>query len=193
MRLPILTLLTCIALMPLGCDQAGPKGPVEVAEVPMDDGVEEIDWDALMPAHWHPEDLLGEYDLDELADDDPRAQELMERLGALWAEAPLVPELDGKRVRIPGFVVPLDQQGGRIGDFLLVPYYGACIHVPPPPANQTILVRLPPGLTFEGEVFDTVWVTGTLAVSPAKGELAEAGYRLEDATITPYQTDLDAE
>lgn len=184
MRLPILILLALVALVPLGCERGKPGGETDTRG---GDGVQEIDWDALIPADWQPENLLGQYNLDELEDDDPRAQELMERLKALWAQAPVVPELDGKRVRLPGFVVPLDMEGGRIGDFLLVPYYGACIHVPPPPTNQTVYVKLAPDLAFEGEQFDTVWVTGTLKVTPTSSELADAGYRIDGAAIAPYE------
>lgn len=131
------------------------------------------------------------YRLGDLMDDDPRAKELLGKLKRLWAEAPVVPELDGKRVRLPGFVVPLETDGTRISEFLLVPYYGACIHVPPPPANQTVDVRLPPELAFEGKPFDTIWVTGTLKVTPTSSELAQAGYRIEATGVAPYKDKLE--
>ena len=99
-------------------------------------------------------------------------------------------ELDGKRVRIPGFVVPLDMEATRISELLLVPYYGACIHVPPPPTNQTVFVTLPPEQPFEGQMFDTVWVTGTLKVTPTSSELADAGYRIDATAIAPYEGDV---
>ena len=64
----------------------------------------------------------------------PRANELMERIQDLWKQAPVVESLHGRRVKLPGFVVPLDwnNDGSDLNEFLLVPYYGACIHVPPP-------------------------------------------------------------
>ncbi len=180
--------IALLGLVLIGCDhgKVEGEGTVGVAQ----EGIQEIDWDALIPADWQPETLLDQYNLDELTDEDPRAQELMEKLKALWAEAPVVPELDGKRVRIPGFVVPLNMEASRIGEFLLVPYYGACIHVPPPPLNQTVYVNLPPELAFEGEMFDTVWVTGTLKVTPTSSELADAGYRIDGSAIDPYETDV---
>jgi uncharacterized protein len=187
MRPAILFACCLLGLALTGCDQGKvggePGGPAR-------EGVQELDWDDLIPADWQPETLLDQYNLDELTDEDPRAQELMEKLKALWAEAPVVPELDGKRVRIPGFVVPLDMEASRIGELLLVPYYGACIHVPPPPTNQTIYVKLAPELAFEGETFDTVWVTGTLKVTPTSSELAEAGYRIDGTAIDPYEADV---
>ena len=149
--------------------------------------VVEIDWDTLIPEDWAPDKLMSEYNADELSDDDPRAQELMDKLQALWKDAPVVPELDGKRVKLPGFVVPLEMDEESIGEFLLVPYYGACIHVPPPPANQTVHVVTAKGREYKGQLFDTVWVTGELKVEHLSSDLAEAGYRIQGATVEPYE------
>jgi uncharacterized protein len=149
--------------------------------------VTELDWDSLIPAEWRPEKIMEEYNVDALEDDDPRAQELWDKLQALWKQAPVVEELNGKRVKLPGFVVPVDWDAEKIGEFLLVPYYGACIHVPPPPANQTVHVITVKGREYSGNLFDTVWVTGTLQVERYSGEMAEAGYRLEATAVEPYE------
>ena len=111
----------------------------------------------------------------------------MEKLKALWAEAPVVPALDGQRIRLPGFVVPLDFDATEITEFLLVPYFGACIHVPPPPPNQTVLVVTADGAPFRGGLFDTVWVEGRMQVEHFGSELGDAGYRIDGATISPYE------
>jgi hypothetical protein len=76
-------------------------------------------------------------------------------------EPAVVTELDGKRVRIGGYVVPLDFEAATIKEFLLVPFVGACIHVPPPPPNQIIYVKTAKGFDVAGS-FDPVYVTGTL-------------------------------
>ena len=149
--------------------------------------VNELEWEALIPEEWQPDKIMARYNTDELADDDPRAQELLDELQALWEKAPVVQDLDGERVKLPGFVVPLDTDGRKTGEFLLVPYYGACIHVPPPPANQTVYVQTEKGQEYPGELFDTVWVTGTLKVESSSSDLAEAGYRLEATRIDPYE------
>ena len=94
------------------------------------------------------------------------------------APAPVVGELDGKRVRIGGYVVSLDFDATKVKEFLLVPFVGACIHVPPPPANQIVYVKSAEGFEATGQ-FDPVWVTGTLKVTTAFTGLAEAGYSLE--------------
>ena len=153
--------------------------------------VTELDWDALIPEEWRPETLLEGLNedgasLDDISDEDPRAEAVMNRLMALWKQAPVVEALDGKKVRLPGFVVPLEFDLNDVSEFLLVPYYGACIHVPPPPANQTVHVVLPEGKAFRGGVFDTVWVTGVLRVERFSSEMAEAGYRLKALQIAPY-------
>jgi hypothetical protein len=93
---------------------------------------------------------------------------------------------DGKRVRIPGFLVPLDFSGAGVTDFLLVPYVGACIHVPPPPPNQLVLVALDAPYVADG-LFEAVYVTGTMATTAATTEFAEVGYTITEGEITPYE------
>jgi hypothetical protein len=90
----------------------------------------------------------------------------------------VVEALDGKRVRIGGYVVPLDFDATKVKEFLLVPFVGACIHVPPPPPNQLVYVRSEAGFEVKGS-FDPVWVTGTMQTKVAFTGLAEAGYSLE--------------
>ena len=185
----VVTLLGVVLALTLGACEQSPQD--QATGTPTMGEVQDLDWDTLIPADWRPEALLGDLNLDNISDEDPEAIDAMEKLKALWAEAPVVQELDGKRVRIPGFVVPLDLEPGKIAEFLLVPYYGACIHVPPPPANQTIFVRMPQGRPLEGEMFDTVWVEGTLKVTPTHSELAEAGYLIEASGVTPYEGDVE--
>ena len=79
-----------------------------------DADIREIEWDALIPEDWRPEVLMDRYNADDLSDDDPRAQELLDKLKALWKEAPGVPALEGQRVKLPGFVVPLEMDAKKI-------------------------------------------------------------------------------
>lgn len=147
----------------------------------------ELDWDALIPTEWRPDKLMEEYGAQELADDDPRAIELFEKLIRLWKEAPVVAHFNGKTVKLPGFVVPLETDGTRISEFLLVPYFGACIHVPPPPANQTVYVVTKKGEEYQGQLFDAVWVTGQLNVQSTRSDLADAGYMISAHTVELYE------
>jgi hypothetical protein len=94
----------------------------------------------------------------------------------------VVTGLNGKRVRIGGYVVPLDFEATSIKEFLLVPFVGACIHVPPPPANQIVYVKSDKGFEIGGQ-FDPVWVTGTLKTETAFTGLADAGYTIDADSV----------
>lgn len=94
----------------------------------------------------------------------------------------VVAELDGKRVKIGGYVVPLDFEATSIKEFLLVPFVGACIHVPPPPANQIIYVKAEDGFDVSGS-FDPVTVTGTIKTETAFTGLADAGYSITAESV----------
>jgi hypothetical protein len=96
----------------------------------------------------------------------------------------VVAELNGKRVRIGGYVVPLDFESTTVKDFLLVPFVGACIHVPPPPANQIVYVKSDKGFEI-GATFDPVTVTGTMKTETAFTGLADAGYSIDAETVAP--------
>ena len=92
--------------------------------------------------------------------------------------APVVADLDGKLVHIGGYVVPLDFDSTNVKEFLLVPYVGACIHVPPPTANQIIYVKAAKGFDVKG-TFEPVFVTGRLKTAAASTGLAETGYSMD--------------
>ncbi|HET7687126.1 MAG TPA: DUF3299 domain-containing protein, partial [Candidatus Macondimonas sp.] len=95
------------------------------------------------------------------------------------------PAIAGKPVRIPGFMVPLEFGQKEVKEFLLVPYFGACIHVPPPPANQVIhVIAAKPVKTKD--YMDAVWIEGQLELATVNTEMGEAGYRMAEARVTPY-------
>jgi hypothetical protein len=94
----------------------------------------------------------------------------------------VVSDLNGKRVKLGGYVVPLDFEATTIKEFLLVPFVGACIHVPPPPANQIVYVKSDQGFQITGQ-FDPVWVTGTIKTETAFTGLADAGYSLDAESV----------
>ena len=100
------------------------------------------------------------------------------------APAAIVTELDGKTVRIGGYIVPLDFEKTKVTEFLLVPFVGACIHVPPPPANQIIYVKMEKGIQVAG-TFDPVTVTGKMTAAQTFTGLAETGYSIEAETVEP--------
>ena len=79
-------------------------------------------------------------------------------------------EWNNQQVRIPGYILPLEFDGTHVTEFLLVPYVGACIHVPPPPPNQIIHVTTTNGYEAGG-LFDPVWVEGTIEIESIKRSL----------------------
>lgn len=95
-------------------------------------------------------------------------------------------DYNGKTVRLPGYIVPLEYDGTGTKEFLLVPYVGACIHVPPPPANQLVLVTAEKPYEFRF-MFEPVYVTGQFNTSALTTELAEVGYSLTADKIEPYE------
>lgn len=101
--------------------------------------------------------------------------------------APVVQSLDGQAIRLPGYIVPLEvSEAGRTTEFLLVPYFGACIHVPPPPSNQIVLVKSPVGVKLE-ELYQPYWIEGRMQVKPSTSELADAGYQMHAEKIYAYE------
>ncbi|MCB1886797.1 MAG: DUF3299 domain-containing protein [Rhodocyclaceae bacterium] len=183
-----LALVACVLVGPAAAQEGeyaiGEKARPEVAHPPPA-GVRDLVWDDLVPADWNPRQLLDDAGFDDMQDNDPRANELLDQLRVEWDKAPVVAGLDGQRIRLPGFVVALEGDETTVREFLLVPYFGACIHVPPPPSNQVVHVK--PAKPFgEKLAMYPVWVTGKLITSGKTTEMGAAGYRIEAAQVEPY-------
>lgn len=97
-------------------------------------------------------------------------------------------KLDGKLVRIPGFVVPLDDFQEEGAEFLLVPYYGACVHTPPPPPNQIVMVGMSGKKAVKLNLFDAVWMSGRLKIASVESPYGTVGYTLEGMKVEPYSS-----
>ncbi len=95
-------------------------------------------------------------------------------------------KLEGKMVRIPGFVVPLDDFQDEGAEFLLVPYYGACVHTPPPPPNQIVMVSMSGKKAIKLNLFDAVWLSGRLKIASVESPYGTVGYQLEGLKVEPY-------
>ncbi|MEO7358873.1 MAG: DUF3299 domain-containing protein [Gemmatimonadaceae bacterium] len=95
-------------------------------------------------------------------------------------------KLEGKLVRIPGFVVPLDDFQEDGAEFLLVPYYGACVHTPPPPPNQIVMVAMEGKKSIKMSLFDAVWMSGRLKIQSVESPYGTVGYTLEGMKVEPY-------
>ncbi|KAF7769281.1 hypothetical protein PUND_a0378 [Pseudoalteromonas undina] len=101
-------------------------------------------------------------------------------------DAPVVKALDGQSVSLPGFVVPLEGDSELITEFLLVPYFGACIHVPPPPPNQLVHVTIKGGVPIDS-LYDAIVVTGVIKTQTWPGEIAQVGYQMQAVGVAPFE------
>ncbi|MEP4952978.1 MAG: DUF3299 domain-containing protein [Paracoccaceae bacterium] len=96
------------------------------------------------------------------------------------------PDWNGQIVRLSGFVVPIDYSGTGVTSFILVPYVGACVHVPPPPANQLVFVTTQ--IPFESpKLFEPVRVIGKFGISSVSTHLAQVGYSLTADSVEPFR------
>lgn len=166
-------------------DRLPQKGTAAAAAAAAAASYKEVTWEALMPADWNPGRDLEKLNLGALSDSDPRAIKALEQIRAMMDNAPIVTSLNGTRIRIPGFLVPLDVARGQVSEFLLVPYFGACIHTPPPPANQIIHVF--PSRPYKADGMEAVWVSGVLETGRSDTSMGIAGYRLRAEIVAPYR------
>lgn len=93
--------------------------------------------------------------------------------------------LNGKRVRLPGFIVPLEDFQERAKEFLLVPYYGACVHLPPPPPNQMVYTSMRADTKLSW--WEPVWIEGTLRIIRMKSPYGVASYRIDAVSMSRYE------
>ncbi len=150
--------------------------------------VRELTWSEMVPpdAPVATQPAAPMHDLSQLAD--ALAAEQAPAAKQQSPAAPVVPALDGQQVKLPGYIVPLEvSEEGRVTEFLLVPYFGACIHVPPPPSNQIVHVTSELGMLMDA-LYQPFWVEGPLQVKNSTSELADAGYQMDASKIYPYET-----
>jgi len=153
--------LSAAVLLLAACSAAPPaSAPVSPAR--------EIDWLELMP----PEDIAA---LEALGEVDHSGTDQAQGI----TSGRTVPAMDGMQGKLPGYVVPVNfDDQGRITEFFLVPYFGACIHLPPPPPNQIIHV-VPREPLPSGRIWDAYWAVGTLRIADTRNEMAQSAYSME--------------
>lgn len=180
------TMLRCaaMALAPLalalaGCGQPEPghaRAPERFVPAPPGEP-EPIVWSDLIPdeelAELERQMSLMQYAMQPAADHEESAP-----AAAQTGSSAVVSELDGLHIRMPGYLLPLDAATrGRASEFLLVPFYGACVHYPPPPPNQVVYVVAEEPVSI-GEIWEARWVEGVLETRMVESELADAAYTL---------------
>lgn len=145
----------------------------------------ELTWSEMIPPDAAPEvpNMTPLHDLSQMSsalESAPAARQDM-------PNAPVVKNLDGQNIRLPGYIVPLEvSEEGRTTEFLLVPYFGACIHTPPPPANQIVHVRSQ--APIKGfRTMDAIWVSGKLELTRTPSNMGVSGYAMIASTVTAYK------
>jgi hypothetical protein len=156
------------------------------------------DWVALIPkddldALLNPPDFLN--DIADGSDQDSvnllQKNTKLDAQGKRFQEAlvstNVITEYDGKFIRIPGFIVPLESANERmVTEFFIVPYFGACLHMPPPPPNQIIHVVVNEGVELEN-LYDPFWFEGRLALKTIETETGVSAYAMTLHQVIPYQ------
>lgn len=159
---------------------------------------EDIDWTELMPA----EDLSALLNRPAFLDDiaggsaqdalDSFQQRQLEDEQAQQYQAALsstrvIQEFDGKAIRIPGFIVPLEQNEDKeVARFFIVPYFGACLHMPPPPPNQILYVESEQGITLEN-LYDPYWFEGIVSIEQKVDAMGTSAYSLSLDNYALYE------
>lgn len=150
-------------------------------------GIAEIGWEELLPAG--EEERIAEMYQSQMAMlysspiAEGSAADSMIQIGTFNT----VKELNETKVRIPGYTVPFEfGSNAEISEFLLVPYYGACLHAPPPPPNQTIFVITDEPIKLK-DLAQAVWIEGTIYTQTQESELADAAYTIKLEHIETYE------
>lgn len=145
---------------------------------PEEDGYAELEWTRMMPKE--------DYDQMQHA---PPIVHIGNKQGKQIGTLHTIPALDGRKVRLSGYVVPLasDDQN-RMTEFFFVPFYGACIHVPPPPPNMMVHVVLAHGIE-PPQLWDPYWLRGVLRIETTSNSMAASAYNMQQAALLPYDED----
>jgi uncharacterized protein len=162
-------------LLGLGCIAAA--GPAAAQK--------ETTWEELIPKDWDPMKNLSVGNIGLVPEGSAKERDMMRQMREVWDNAPTVARMDGASVRLPGYVVPLEEVNGGLKEFLLVPYFGACIHSPPPPSNQVVHVLASEPLKGF-RTMDTVWVSGTLKINRQDSAMGASSYQIKGPTVEPY-------
>ncbi len=171
--------------------------PVEGEIVPLDEpdiieGFKTLKWEGLVAPGFDVDSILKKYEpiVSKLEEGSDEANKLYEKMQAEYNKAPPNQSLANKKVSIPGFIAPLEQKDGVISEFLLVPYFGACIHSPAPPANQTVHVKVASkdGISVN-DAYDPIWVSGELLIDKSTTDIGTASYKVEGAKIQKYEVE----
>lgn len=159
--------------------------PAWSADKPPTSALREGRWEELVPPDWDPMKRFRAEGLDSMSDNGLGVLKMRREMRAAFDNAPINPKVDGMSMKLPGYLVPLEQSAAGTSEFLLVPYFGACIHVPPPPANQIVHVIVDPPVTGFRSM-EAIWVGGTLKAVRTDSALGISGYEMRASSVDHY-------
>ncbi|WP_238786888.1 DUF3299 domain-containing protein [Ferrimonas lipolytica] len=160
-----------------------------------DNDYRQIEWIELMPeddlvALLNPPEaielIVDGSDEDSVASLEDVDDEATQRYLAALESTTVVTDFNNTKIRLPGFIVPLELKEDFLAvEFLMVPFFGACLHMPPPPPNQIIYVVYPEGVELNSYQ-DPFWFEGTLKIETTASDMGTAAYTLVVDSVTPY-------
>lgn len=164
--------------------------PLRATPPPPGPNLPDADESGIITINW--DDLLPEGEMERI-EELYAASAVMAEMDHFGGQMPQIgtfnvePALIGQTVRMPGYILPLDYQpGGDITEFLLVPYFGACVHTPPPPPNQIVYVTSQEPVRVE-RLWAAVWVTGVMTADRHMNDLGDAAYTMQLIGHEPYR------
>ena len=99
---------------------------------------------------------------------------------------PALRGLEHTTVRLIGYGVPLEMSNWEnVTEFMLVPDPMSCIHVPPPPPNQMVQIKMNRGISMD-RFNRAVLVLGDLKISKFDSLFGEVNYAMDDVVVLPY-------
>jgi len=153
----------------------------------------ELDWKELAPDQDAEDKIVAKYQplIDKITEgNEGDAKPIYDKMIAEFNGLPANPKLDGQKIKIAGYVTILEQEKGLVNEFLLVPNLGACIHVPPPPLNNTLLIKPKKNKRIHiDDTYSPVWIKGIIRTKNTITSLAEAGYLIENADVELYDSE----
>lgn len=158
----------------------------------------DIEWTELIPADdlkvlLNPPDFL--LDIEDRADNDnmntlnqvSSTDIATQKYKQALESTRIVDKFDGKSIRMPGFIVPIEiDDNQKVTQFFIVPYFGACLHMPPPPPNQMIFVHFSTGIELSS-LYDAFWFEGVLTIDTTDSELGKSAYSMLLNKVYPYE------
>ena len=194
---PIINIFLWAGLLHLVSNVSGGWAQSDVANPEVEVEYKTVEWVDLIPPEvleilLNPPSYIAEIE-DGSAEDqiasqmkNTLAEEEQDAYRRALASTDVNPAMNGQKIRIPGFVVPLEfDEDQTISQFFLVPYFGACLHMPPPPPNQIILVDAPDGVQMSA-LYEPFWLEGEVSTVVTENDMAKSAYAMQLHKLSPY-------